>query len=205
MEGYVEITESVHELKTSILAAVLKPFLYSAGLVAAALGILTYLVPLLFKGMKKFNPKVEEMDFTFVGNGTLAASQFVSSYGIYVALVLAAIAAAAAFLYKSNREMRRSMEAALLKSPIAGDILTVFYTKKLTSIFAIFMESGMFPDKALAAVIPMAPFIPMKEELAILRDNIADIPFSAIFRKYPEDERYMTEKFYTAYSLHGDK
>ena len=63
----------------------------------------------------------------------------------------------------------------------------------------------MFPDKALAAVIPMAPFIPMKEELSIFKDNIADIPFSAIFRKYPEEERYMTEKFYTAYSLYGDK
>lgn len=95
------------------------------------------------------------------------------------------------------------MESMLLRSPIVGDILTVFYTKKLVSVFAIFLESGMSMDEALYAISAMTPFLPMKEEIEFIAKDIADDQFVDIFNRYGDDGKYFTQTFYKSFALEG--
>lgn len=200
VEWYVEITESIIKLKSEMIKAITFPTLYFLGLMIAVFTVLIGIIP----GFKKAFSKVRDIshdDYTFIGNTTVAVSNFLVSYGIYVLLALIAWVAAVVFFYKSSDEFRRGTHEFLLKSPMIGDIITTFYTKKLTSLWAMFNESGMYMDVAVRSLVSMTPFMPMKEELDFIAKRIKSDQFSDIFRKYPEEERYFTETTYLSLEM----
>ena len=198
----MEITESIMKLKNEMVAAITFPVLYFLGLMIATFTVLIFIIP----GFKKAFAKVRDIshdDYTFVGNTTVAFSNFLTSYGLYVLLVLIIGIVVFVFFYKTSDEFKSNVQDFILKSPMIGDILTTFYTKKLMSLWAMFNESGMYMDVAAKSLASMTPFIPMKEELDFIAKHIKSDQFSSIFKRYPVEARYFTETTYLSLEMEG--
>lgn len=202
MEGYVEVTESVLALKRDMFAKIVPPLAWFFGMMSAVVLILTLLIPNVLKAFSKLRDTSRD-DYTVVGNATIAFSRFVTSYGLWILAALAAVAGVAGFFYWTSREFRFACHRAALKAPLVGDLIANFWTKKLTSLLALFTESGMRMTDSLRALAALAPLLPMKEELLRLSELVSTLDFEESFARYDEEERCFTEAFYVKLALDG--
>lgn len=102
--------------------------------------MLAGVIPSFIKAFSKIRD-VSKDDYTFIGNFTLWTSEAVTTVGPYLLAASVVAAFAATILMKSNAQFRFAVQKTLLKAPIVGDILTVFFTKKAASLWAMFSEA----------------------------------------------------------------
>lgn len=125
-----------------MVKAITFPVLYFVGLMIMTFTVLILIIPGFIGAFAKIRDTSQD-DYTFIGNVTMSVSNFLSAYGLYLLFGLIAAISVTVFFYRTSFEFKRGMHEFLLKSPMVGDILTTFYTKKLMSLWAMFYESGM--------------------------------------------------------------
>lgn len=87
IEGYVEMTESMNELKEKVVSSVAPPAAYFILLISMVFGVLAGIIPSFLKAFSKIRD-ISKDDYTPVGNFTIMASKAVTTAGPYVLALL---------------------------------------------------------------------------------------------------------------------
>jgi hypothetical protein len=194
---YVELTESILELRKEMINAIKGPIIQFVIIFSATMAVLTLIMPNFLKAFSKVRD-ISKDDYTFVGNTTIAVSQFLTGYGIWVLIAIIAASFIFAFFMKTNESFRHTVHRSLLRAPLIGDILTAYSTKVAVSFWAMFNEAGLQHEKTLPILASVTSFLPIQYELQHLAKRAGPLDFEKNFETYSQDEKYFTEMFYAA-------
>ena len=195
IEWYVEMTQEIEKLTTSLRSAIVPEILKFTWLMWAIMLVLLWLVPSLLEAASK-SRDISNDNYFYVWEITIATSKFLSEYWFYILFALIVWVWCFIFFYRTNFFFRKWFHRYMLNMYIIWDIISLMYTKKITSLMAIYQESWMKWEKIIDHILPIIPLIPIKEELEYIRDRIWSQYLDVIFSEYPEEEKCFTELFY---------
>lgn len=194
VEWWVQLQLQIINLRNSIIASIRPPIIWFIWTFSASLWILILLVPPFIEAFSKYN---KSSDYTVIWNTVIAMSNFLTQYGIYLLIAVIFWISIVVFLYNKNELFKEQLQEKFLKMWLIWDILQIFYTKRITSMIAVLYEAKMrFPDM-FQIIIPIIGMIPIQKELKLIQSKIETKDLDTIFSSYSDDEKYLTEMFYS--------
>jgi len=160
LERLADYTESRQELQQTVLKAMIYPIVLSILAMLIVSGLLVYVVP---KVTAVFANQGQELPGLTVA--VIAASDFVSAYGLYCVGLIAIIAWGASRLLKKPGP-RREFHAFLLRIPLIGRLIRGFNTARFTSTFSILTGSGVPVLESLNISGQVVTNLPMRDAVA---------------------------------------
>ena len=195
VEGYVELTRSVNHLYSELKRKISAPIFWFIWMFWLVLLILIGILPNLLEGFSKIRD-ISNDSYYWIWEITLATSSLLTNYWLYVLIVVFGIVGIILFLYQNNSIFKEAVHKYLINMFVVWDIIILVYTKKISSLMALYYESWMKWEKIFTIIVPLIPFIPMKKELEYIGSKVWSWDFDKIFKSYPEEEKYFTELFY---------
>ncbi len=195
IEWYVELTRSINKLTNELKTEISKPLFWFLGMFWFIMAILVFIVPFM---LEWFSNNVRDIsnDFYFwVWEITIWTANTLWNYGLYILLLIIIAISLIIFFYRTNKSFKETIHKYILNMYIVWDIIALVYTKKVVSIIAIYHESWMSWKKIFEGIIPLVPFIPMKQELEYIWKQLWSYDYDTIFSSYDED-KFFTEMFY---------
>jgi len=160
LERLADYTESRQELQQTVLKAMIYPIVLSILAMLIVSGLLVYVVP---KVTAVFANQGQELPGLTVA--VIAASDFVSAYGLYCVGLIAIIAWGVSRLLKKPGP-RREFHAFLLRIPLVGRLIRGFNTARFTSTFSILTGSGVPVLESLNISGQVVTNLPMRDAVA---------------------------------------
>lgn len=132
-----DYTEASHESRQKIMMALLYPIILLVLSILIVSGLMVYIVPDVVEVFIDTGQQLPALTIAL-----MALSDFIAGYGIYVLLLLAALAFAARYLLKQPN-IRMSWHHKLLKLPLIGKLSVTINTARFASTLSILTTSGV--------------------------------------------------------------
>ena len=132
-----DYTEASHESRQKIMMALLYPVILFVLAVLIVSGLMVYVVPDVVEVFIDTGQQLPALTI-----GLMALSDFISSYGLYLLVVLVALAFGLRYLLQQPA-LRLSWHRRLLKLPIIGRFTTTMDTARFASTLSILTASGV--------------------------------------------------------------
>ena len=195
VEWYVQLTRSLNTLMKNLQWELTKPIAWFLWMFGFIMAISLWIVPIMLEWFGKIRD-ISKDNYYWFWEIVIGTSNFLMNYWIYLLWLIIWIISVIVFMYRTNESFKEGFHKYMLNMFIVWDILTLVYTKKLTSIIAIYHESWMTWNKIFESIMPMVWLIPIKQELEFIWQNVWSYDYETIFSNYPENEKYFTEMFY---------
>ncbi len=157
LERLADYTEGRQQMKQKMMLALLYPVLLSVVAIVVVVLLLTYVVP-----------QVVEM-FQYIGQqlplltrGLISLSNFISSYGLVVVVLLVAVVAAFGYLLR-HEGPRRRFHKILLKTPMVSRLIRGLNAGRFARTFSILTASGVPVLEGLRLSAQVMTNLPMRE------------------------------------------
>jgi len=132
-----DYTEASHESRQKIMMAMLYPVILFVLAVLIVSGLMVYVVPDVVEVFIDTGQQLPALTI-----GLMALSDFISSYGLYLLIVLAALVFGARYLLQQPA-LRLSWHRRLLKIPLFGRFSATIDTARFASTLSILTASGV--------------------------------------------------------------
>ena len=160
LERLADYTENREVTRQKVLGAMLYPIVLSFICFAIVVGMMVYVVPKVIEVFESSKGKLP-----FATQVLIAVSDFMRSYGIYLALGIAA--AITAFIYwLKNTDNRRRFHRFQLRVPLFGRLVRGFNTARFSRTFSILTASAVPVLEAMRIAGEVVTNLPMRDAVA---------------------------------------
>lgn len=137
MERLADHTESSQEFSQTVKMAMIYPIILLLMAIGVVVGLMTFVVP---KIIKVFSGSGQELPF--LTQALVSASEFISSYGWLVIVVL--VASVSAFIYSMRqKDFRMAVHKRMLHMPFFKKLVRGFNAARYASTLSILTSSGV--------------------------------------------------------------
>ena len=168
LDRLADYTEGRQQLQQKMMMALLYPVLISIVAVVVVVLLLAYVVPQV---VEMFDHIGQELPALTVG--MIATSDFITSYGIYVAAVLVLSFVGFQYLLK-NESFKRQYHKFLLKIPLIARLVRGLNTARFARTFSILAASGVPILDALRISSQVLVNLPMRDAVAVAADRVRE-------------------------------
>ena len=168
LERLADYTESRQELRQKVLNAMIYPVVLTVLAIGIVTLMLVYVVP---KVVGVFANTSQELPG--LTTALISLSDFLRDYGIFVAILLAALAALGHWTLKKPGP-RRSRDRFLLKLPVIGRLVRGFNTARFTRTLSILTGSGVPVLESLQISGAVLTNMPMRDAVEVAAERIRE-------------------------------
>ncbi|MXV50386.1 type II secretion system F family protein [Pedobacter sp. HMF7647] len=152
--------------KRKIVGAITYPVIVMCTSLAAVFFMIKFVVPMFAGVFLRFGGKLPYLTSVIIG-----ISSFFDQY-FYLMLLLVALCIFSIMLNRRKTWFRRLMSSAVLKIPVAGDIIQKVYLARFANTMSLLVSTSTPLLQSISLVRKMISFYPVQTSLAVVEQDI---------------------------------